>query len=120
MSVLDDLRALATIADVLTYAGEAPTNAPLPYYVVRPLFIGDGAEGLALSGETLAWDTQLSIYCCGASVAASFNMAENVMRYLDGKRLAGSALTTSMGYIGAQVEGHYESQVTVQLNRGAI
>ena len=29
-------------------------------------------------------------------------------------------LAASIGYVGAQVEGHYESQVTAQINQGAL
>ena len=120
MSIMDDVVALATLGDVLAHAGYAATGAKPPYYVVRPLYIGDGAEGPALNGERLVWDTQLAVYCCGASVAASLYLAEDLMKRLQGASLAGSTIETSMGYIGAQVDGHYESEVTIQLNRGSL
>ena len=117
MSILTDITALVAAAPA--HVGYAPTGAKLPYVVSRPLLFDDALER-ALSGDPVAWDTQYSLYCCGASVEACFNLAVMVMQELDGKPLAGTTLSTSMGYVGAQVEGHYESQVTVQLNQGGI
>lgn len=114
MSTLNDITALVTAAPA--HPGYAPTGARVPYVVSRPLLVED--ESVALAGNALAWDDQFSLYCAGGSVEASYNLALLVMDELQGARVAGTTLTTSMGYIGAQVEGHYESQVTVQLNRG--
>ena len=116
MSILTDIGALVTQAPLHT--GEAPTGAVLPYVVHRPLLVGD--LEVALSGDAMDWDYQTSLYCCGASVEASFNLALAVVGTLQGKRVGGTTLSASTGYIGAQVEGHYESQVTVQLNQGGI
>lgn len=116
MSILNDITDLVTVAP--SHTGYAPTGAALPYVVSRPLIIDD-AE-LAINGDALDWDFQFSLYCCGASVEACFNLAVMVMGELQGKRVGGTTLSTSMGYVGALVEGHYESQVTVQLNQGGI
>jgi hypothetical protein len=77
-------------------------------------------EELALAGNSILWDHQTTLYACGASVEASYNLAVLLMSTLQGKRVGGTTLSTSMGYSGAQVEGHYETQVTVQLNQGGI
>lgn len=118
MSTLDDLKALVQAAGVACHIGYAPTGAVVPYAVIRPLFIG--GDVVALTGEVIDWDHQESIYCCGASVAACFNMAVLLMGSLQGAPFSGTTLSTSMGYNGAQVEGHYESQITVQLNQGVL
>lgn len=117
MSVLNDIDALVTV--VPSHIGYAPTGAELPYAVHRPLYI-DTDDSEALNGDAIVWDTQTAIYCCAASVEASFNLALSIMKTLQGARVAGTTLSTSMGYSGAQVEGHYESQVTVQLNQGGL
>lgn len=117
MSALTDLTALVAAAPA--YVGQAPTGSEAPYVVSAPLVYQDGAPR-ALSGDSMGWDTQFSLYCAGASVEASFNLALMVMRDLDGKRLGGSTITTSVGYTGAPVEGHYETQVTAQINQGGI
>jgi len=116
MSVYTDITALVTAAPA--YTGYAATDAKLPYVVSRPLLIDDLT--IALDGTPIDWDLQFSFYCCGASVEASYNLAVMVMKELTGQRIGGSVLNTSMGYSGAQVEGHYESQVTVQINQGGI
>lgn len=118
MSVMRDIDALVEAAGVASHIGEAPTGALVPYAVIRPLFLG--GDVIALTGEVIDWDDQTSIYCCGASVEASYNMARLLMGALQGAPSNGTTLNTSMGYIGAQVAGHYESQVTVQLNTGGI
>lgn len=118
MSAIQDIDTLLGAAGVATYIGYAPTGARVPYAVIRPLFLG--GEVLALTGEVLDWDDQTSVYCCGASVEACFNLGVIVMKTLQAARSGGTTLNTSMGYNGAPVEGHYESQVTVQLNQGSI
>lgn len=116
MSIFNDIMAMVTVAT--TVSGYPSTDQQLPYVVGRPLIIDD--LEVALAGNGNVWDFQFSLYCCAASVEASFNLAVAVMGELHGQRAGGTALSTSMGYSGAQVEGHYESQVTVQLNQGSI
>lgn len=116
MSIIEDINALVTQAPAHT--GYAPTGAKLPYVVQRPVVV-DGDDP-ALAGNRISWDWQTSLYCCGASVEASFNLALAVCVALQGARVGGTTLNASIGYIGAPVEGHYESQVTVQLNQGGI
>lgn len=119
MSTLSEVDALVTAAP--SYIGYAATGAQLPYVVTRPLLMDDGFDlERALDGSAIGWDTQISLYCCGASVEASYNLALMVMGDLDGKRVAGTTLATSMGYVGAPVEGHYETQVTAQLIQGVL
>ena len=116
MSIYTDITDLVTQAD--TYEGYPATGAQLPYVVSRPL-LADTLEQ-AINGTAMDWDVQFSLYCCGASVAASYNLAVSVMMTLQGARVGGTTLSVSMGYSGAQVEGHYETQVTVQLNQGGL
>lgn len=118
MSILNDINTLVQAAALPIHTGYAPTGTALPYAVHRPLFIDSVEE--ALSGDAIDWDYQTTIYACGASVEASYNFAVELMKTLQGARAGGTTLSTSMGYMGAQVEGHYESQVTVQLNQGGI
>lgn len=113
MSQVSDL-----LGDVQHFNGYATTGAKVPYVVNRPLLIDH--EELALDGNPVGWDFQFSLYCAGGSVEASYNLALLVIDRLQGQRVGDSTLDCSMGYIGAQVEGHYESQVTVQINQGGI
>ena len=103
---------------VPVYPGYPVTGAVLPYVVYRPLLVA--VPDLALCGDAVAWDFQFAVYCCGASVEASFNLAKIVAGVLQGKHVEGSTLTTSMGYIGAFLEGRYESQVTAQIYQGEL
>lgn len=113
---LSDVTDLITVASA--YEGYPPTGTKLPYVVNRPLIV-DSLE-LALNGDAIDWDYQFTLYCCAGSVEASFNLARLVMGELQGARVGGTTISTSMGYSGARVEGHYESQVTVQLNQGGL
>lgn len=116
MSILSDIKGLLT--DEPAFVGYAPTGQKVPYSVVRPIIIAD--EGRNLDGSAAAWDQQYGVYCVGGSVEASYNLAIMCIKRLDGKRVGSTTLSTSMGYVGAVVEGAYESQVTVQLNQGDI
>lgn len=118
MSIFNDVDELVRGAGLDLFTGYAPTGALLPYTVHRPLVL-DVVE-MAVNGEALTWDQRTTLYACGGSVEASFNLAVELMRVLQGAYVAGTTLSTSMGYVGAPVEGHYESQVTVQLNQGGI
>jgi len=115
---MTDITALLAGIGVGHYDGYAPTGASLPYVVNRPLLI-DTVE-TAINGGAVGWDYQFSLYCCAGSVNASFNLAVAAISALQGQRSGDSTLAASMGYSGAQVEGHYESQVTVQINQGGI
>jgi hypothetical protein len=118
MSLLQEIQAPLTAAQLTLYTGYAPTGAVLPYTVHRPLTVTE--VNLAVNGDALSWDHQTTLYCCGGSVEASYNLGLAVMRALQGVRVAGTTLSVSMGYSGTQVEGHYESQITVQLHQGGI
>lgn len=120
MSILTDISDLIADNDLTVYTGYPPTGATVPYTVHRPLIVGSVPEAESIAGTSGIWDYQTSLYACGASVEASFNLALELMRILQGAVVGGTTLSTSMGYNGAQVEGHYESQVTVQLNQGGI
>jgi hypothetical protein len=117
VSIFNEITDLIT--QVPAHTGYAPTGAPLPYVVSRPLLV-DTVTELAISGDAIDWDFQYTLYCCAASVEASFNLALAVIGTLQGAYVGGTTLAASMGYNGAEVEGHYESQVTVQLNQGGI
>lgn len=103
---------------VPVYVGYAPSHAKLPYVVLRPLLVDP--TDVAINGDAIDCDNQATAYAAGASVEASFNLARGVMSVLQGARIGGYVLGTSMGYSGALVEGHYESQVTIQNNQGGI
>lgn len=118
-SLLADLNAKIAPLGVGVWPGYAPTGAGLPYVVTRPLDVGLDTE-VAVAGNAFDWNTQISAYCCAESVEASFNLALAVVQTLQGSRLRGTTLSATIGYNGAQVEGHYESQVTVQLNQGGF
>lgn len=115
---MDMSQVTALLGDIQYFQGYAATGAQPPYVVNRPLVIDH--EDLALDGNPIGWDFQFSLYCAGESVEASFNLALLAMGRLQGQRVGDSTLDTSMGYIGAQVEGHYESQLTVQIYQGGI
>lgn len=100
------------------FAGYPSTGANLPYVANRPLVVG--YADMALNGDAITWDDQFTLYCAAGSVEASYNLAIEVIKAVHGKPFSGTTLAASMGYSGAQVEGHYESQVTVQLNQGGI
>lgn len=118
MTVFEEITEVAEAANLIVHKGYAPTWAGLPYTVHRPLTLDP--EALAISGNALGWNSQTVLYACAESVEASFNLALELMRALQGARVANTTLSTSMGYVGAMVEGHYESSVTVQLNQGGI
>jgi len=118
MGTFSDINTLSAAAGAPVYAGYPATDAILPYVVHRPLSIAPGQT--ALNGSNIDWDHQYTLYACAAGVEASYNLAVKVMRILHGARVSGTTLVTSMGYTGALVEGHYESQITVQLNQGVI
>jgi len=115
---MSDITAAITELGISSFEGYPPTGAQLPYAVQRPLLV-DYVD-LAIAGNAINWDFQFTVYCCGASVAASFNLALAVVQRLHGARVGGNVLKATIGYSGAQVEGHYESQVTIQLNQGGI
>lgn len=117
MTLFTELNDLVTTETV--YPGYAATGARLPYVVSRPSSLVDGEER-AISGDSVAWDMQFMFYCCAASVEASYNLALQVIGNLDGVWVLGSTITTSIGYIGASVEGHYETLVTVQSYQGGL
>lgn len=118
MSILDDIKDLAAASSLTVHTGYAPTNAHVPYTVQRPIIMEE--PEVAISGDGLDWGTQIGLYACGGSVESSYNLALSLMQALQGKRAQGTTLSTSMGYVGAEVAGHYETQVTVQLTQGAL
>lgn len=116
---MDTAQILALIRPGIThYSGYPATKARLPYVVARPLLIDFTA--LTLDGGASDWDYTFSLFACGGSVDASFNLAKAVVQDLHGARLGDTTLACSVGYVGAEVEGHYETQVTVQLNQGGL
>ena len=117
MTLQDTKAALATLK-VPVYVGYPATGATMPYVVIRPLIADPTNE--ALAGNAIDWDNQISAYCAASGVEASVNLGFGVMRILQGRRVAGQVLSTSMGYSGAPVEGHFETQVTIQSNQGEI
>lgn len=115
---LNTIKAVYQGVDAAHYVGYPDTGSTVPFTCVRPLIINP--DELALNGEALVWDDQFTVYCAGGSVEASYNLAVLVIQATHGSRVGGTTLSSSMGYVGAPVEGHYESQVTIQLNQGGI
>lgn len=100
------------------HLGYAASGAQLPFICIRPLtLLSDSA---AISGDNFIWDDQVSAYCAGGSVEAGYNLAKALLNTLQGTRVSGEVLACSIGYVGAQVEGHYETQVTIQADQGAV
>lgn len=118
MSALSEITALVQQAGLTMFVGYPATGAVLPYTVQRPLIVS--SQDLALAGNAYDYDYQTALYAAAESVEASFNLALLLMATLQGARVGGTTLSTSIGYSGAQVEGHYETQLTVQLNQGGI
>lgn len=115
---LTDLTSKLSIANVGHYTGNAPTGAKAPYTVTRPLTTDPG--DVAVCGSAVDWDQRFSIYCVGASVEASYNLATLVLSVFNGSRLGGTTASAALGYSGAPVEGNYETQVTVQALTGGL
>lgn len=118
MVSMTDIQTAASGLGVAVLNGYAGTKAQLPYIVNRPLLTD--YQDVAINGAALDWNQEFSLYACAGSVEASFNLAVALINHLQGQRVGGTTLAASMGYSGAQVEGHYESEVTVQLNQGGI
>lgn len=112
------LSSLLSGIGVPVYSGYPDSRAMLPYIVHRPLLMD--VPDTAICGNAISWDSQQAVYCCGESVDATNNLSLLVIGALQGRRSGGSTLATSMGYSGAIVDGHYESQVTVQSYQGGL
>lgn len=117
--LLGDLNAIVEQVGVPVYPGYAPSGVALPYIVTRPIDVGIDDDP-AVAGNITDWNLQLGVYCVAAGVQASFNLALAVMGLAQGAWMRGTTLAASMGYNGAEIEGNYESQVTIQLNQGAL
>lgn len=117
---MDELTAVLSgiDANVPVYSGYAPTGARAPYLVVRPLYLESAGD--ALSGDSVGWSDQTSVYAVAASVTASGNLARAVVRETHGLYVGGSALSATANYAGVQIEGQYESQVTITRTRGIL
>lgn len=116
--MLDDILTGLGGVGFSVYKGYAPNNAKPPHAVLRPVYLGDGP--VPLSGPQLAYPATIGVYCRGASVEASFNMAVAAIKALDGLAMRGTQAVASMGYTGAVVDGAYESQVTVTFTEGSL
>lgn len=103
---------------IVVFPGYPGTQARAPYVVVRPMIFEH--ENISIGGEAVDWDHQFGLYCVGGSVDASFNLARMVVSALDGSRMGDSTMSLSVGYVGAQVEGNYETQITTQSHQGGI
>lgn len=107
-----------TSAGLTAYSGYPNSGAKAPYVVHRPMDID--STDRSIGGGSIAWDHAYGVYCCGGSVEASYNLAKLVIGALDGLRVGDSTLATSVGYVGASVEGNYETQVTIQVYQGGM
>lgn len=118
MGLLNDITTLVATTPATVYIGYAPTGAALPYIVHRPLIVD--SENTAINGDLFSWDYQTTLYCCAGSVEASHNLAIQVLNAMKSRRIGNTVMGLTMGYAGARVEGHFESQITVQLHQGVI
>jgi len=100
------------------YDGYAATGAKLPYLVVRPMTTDP--DDFTVCGGATTWTDRVGVYCCAASVAASANLARDVAGELVGKNLGSGVAHTSVAYYGNELEGQYESLVTVTTTEGAL
>ena len=114
--LLIDVVTILQSANVTVYSGYAFTEATAPYIVVRPLaFIPDT---LTLSGTPFASAESFSVYCCGASVEASFNLALSVMSVIADQRIGGYVPVMRINYTGAEVQGLYETNLEITMETG--
>lgn len=115
---MSDITSALSVTGVPVYEGEPSSGANLPYIVVRPFNLDTG--DVALSGDALAWNNEFAVYCCGGSSTASFNVAKLLIQAVQGVHVGDSTLSTTLGYVGARIEGNYETQVTIQVHQGGI
>lgn len=115
---LSEIKTLLQAAGLTTHTGYAPTGAKPPYCVARPMISLPETE--AITGAVIGWDSNFAVYCVAGSVGASYNLGRRAVAALQGTRAGGTTLSCSVGYTGAQVEGRYETQITVQLDQGVL
>lgn len=116
-----DLHSISEVVrtvDVDVFSGYPATGARLPHVVVRPMILDP--EAITLDGMATVWDFQYTAYAVAGSVDASFKLAQDVIQAVQGKGVGDSTLSASMGYVGAAVEGRYESQITIQTHQGGL
>ena len=117
-AVTEALTPVAISMQVEVFSGYPDSGAQLPYITHRPMITLPGE--LAVAGNAIGWSDNHGVYCSGASVEASHNLARAVLTALDGARVGDYVVTPSIGYIGARVEGAYETEITLQANQGAL
>lgn len=100
------------------FIGYPTTGAPAPYATLRPALVQPSA--VAIGGRAIGWVCDYVLYCTGASVEASYNLAVLAMGLLQGARVGDSTLSVSLGYSGNLVEGAYDSAVTIDVMQGAL
>ncbi len=106
--------------NIKVYEGYPETGAKSPYVVVRPMSLEESLDGGAICGDAISWDNRIALYCRAGSVQASHNLALDAMRTLHGRYMDETTMTASLGYVGAVVEGQYESQITLFTAQGVI
>lgn len=116
--MIDEIVSKVKEKGVPVYVGYADSKTKAPYVVVRP--ITDAQDVTSVGGCAVTWAKHVGLYCVGASVAASYNLAAALADHLSGFYIHGSTLRTEVGYVGNRVEGYYESQVTAHINKGGL
>lgn len=116
--MLQEIVALVGTASAPAYAGLAVTSARAPYSVVRPVYLT--GDTYPLNGPAITYDNTIGVYCVGASVEASDNLAKQVCQKLDGATLQGAQAKATISYTGALTNGLYESMISVTFLTGAI
>lgn len=115
---LDIIAKAAEAVGVPVYTGYASTGAKVPYVVARPLTAD--STSYSVGGESLSWDDRYSLYAVAGSVVASHNLGLAIAQAVEGTRIGGNYVATSIGYIGALTEGSYETQITAQTTKGSL
>lgn len=109
------LDALPALSGVPVYVGYPPTGAVLPYICIRPLDMGPTN---AIAGCALFWDTHFSVYACTNSVNSCYSLSTDLLSLYHGAIVDGVAISASFSYMGAEIEGHYETLITLQFDKG--
>lgn len=115
---LQEMSQIARTVGVPVYVGYAATGANAPYVVIRPMSLDSLSS--SVGGESVVWDDRYAFYAVSNSVEASHALSIALMQAVEGARISGSYVSTSIGYVGSLVEGLYETQITALLMKGSL
>ena len=98
--------------------GDVPSQVAYPYIVIRPIYTAPDER--AVCGQSLTWGQQVGVYCVAQAPDASMYIAHNVIGALDGEMIDGAVLQAEATYSGSNVNGVFESLVTIRYEKGTI